>query len=490
MLTLTILTVIAFVMALWITPVVRSVFHRLGVLDHPGERKLHSRAVPRVGGVAILVAYVIAFGCVMLVHPLAAEIAWRGHELATRLVPAALLIFIIGFSDDVWDLKPWQKLLGEVFAAVIAYMAGLHVHSFAGYQMPDWLNLPLTVLWLVICTNAVNLIDGVDGLAAGVGLFATCTTLFAALLQNNMGLAFVTAPLAGCLLGFLRYNFNPATIFLGDCGSLFIGFMLGCFGILWDEKSATILGMTAPLMALAIPLLDTSLAIIRRFLRKKPVFKADRGHIHHRLLDRGLTPRKVALLLYGFCAFGAICSLLTLTQNTYGIVIVIFCVVTWIGIQHLGYVEFGAAGRMFIDGVFQRMLNSQVLLQIHEIQLNSASSPDRCWEIILGACKEAGFCKVEMELAGRSYVWKNSININDSWNISIPITNNDSIELAWPFESETQMYVIAPFADLLRRSLVIKAQTFARNSRIPPEKVRCDVDFVEGVSFQHSVRGD
>src|SRR5947208_12565007 len=127
---------------------------------------------------------------------------------------------------------------------------------------------------------------GGDGLAAGLGLFATLTMAIAALLHGNLTLAIATAPLAGALLGFLRYNFNPASIFLGDSGSLLVGFLLGCYGVLWTQKSATLLGMAAPLMALSIPLLDTALAIVRRFLRHQPIFGADRGHIHHKLLAR------------------------------------------------------------------------------------------------------------------------------------------------------------------------------------------------------------
>ena len=158
-------------------------------------------------------------------------------------------------------------------AACIAYAVGVQVSGIAGYLAPGWLSLPLTVLWLVACTNAFNLIDGVDGLASGVGLLAAFTTLAAALLQNNAALALATAPLVGALLAFLRYNFNPASIFLGDSGSLTIGFVLGCFGAIWSQKSATLLGMTAPLMALSIPLLDTALAVVRRFLRHQPIFK-------------------------------------------------------------------------------------------------------------------------------------------------------------------------------------------------------------------------
>src|SRR5262249_46286320 len=154
-------------------------------------------------------------------------------------------------------------------------------------------------------------------------------------------LAAATIPLVGALLGFLRYNFNPATVFLGNSGSLLIGFLLGSYGILWSQKSATILGMTAPLMALAIPLLDTLLSLVRRFLRRQPLFVGDRGQIHHRLLDRGLTPRRVALIFYALCGIAAVFSLTVATNQFEGLVLVVFCGAAWIGIQHLGYVEFG-----------------------------------------------------------------------------------------------------------------------------------------------------
>ena len=176
-------------------------------------------------------------------------------------------------------------------------MGGVRILSIAGAPTEAWWNIPLTILWLLACMNAFNLVDGLDGLAAGVGLFATLTVFAAAMMQHNMVLAVATFPLAGAMLAFLCYNFNPATIFLGDSGALLIGFLLGCYAAIWSNKSATLLGMTAPLMALSIPLLDVALAIVRRFLRRQPIFTADRGHIHHRLLDRGFTPRRVVLVL-------------------------------------------------------------------------------------------------------------------------------------------------------------------------------------------------
>ena len=224
--------------------------------------------------------------------------------------PAPRWLSRIGLLDDLFDLRAWIKLLGQLAAAGLACVGGVRILSIGGAPTDAWWNIPLTILWLLACMNAFNLVDGLDGLAAGVGLFATLTVFAAAMMQHNMVLAVATFPLAGALLAFLCYNFNPATIFLGDSGSLLIGFLLGCYAAIWSNKSATLLGMTAPLMALSIPLLDVALAIVRRFLRHQPIFAADRGHIHHRLLDRGFTPRRVVLVLYGLCGLAAAFSLL------------------------------------------------------------------------------------------------------------------------------------------------------------------------------------
>ena len=379
----------AFLLAMLATPLMRNIACICGALDQPDrKRKLHKSAIPRLGGVGIAVAYVGSFGLLSVVHLRGGGLVTEYLPFTLRLLPAALLILVIGILDDLFGLKPWHKLAGEIASATLAFWAGIHVQAFAGYRFGHWLSLPLTMVWLIACTNSFNLIDGLDGLAAGVGLFATCTMLIAGLWQHNMALALATVPLAGALLGFLRYNFNPATIFLGDSGSLFVGFLLGCYGVVWSEKSATLLGITAPLMALSIPLLDTALAVARRFLRQKPIFGADRGHIHHRLLDRGFTQQKVVLLLYGCCTVGALCSL-TMTQgNFFGpIAILFFCLITWIGIGHLGYVEFEVGGRMFIDGAFRRLLNCNIALYGFEKQLQAAESPDDCWSVIQQAAQ-------------------------------------------------------------------------------------------------------
>ena len=461
MYSLAFLAATGFLFSLLLTPVVRNLSRRWGVVDVPGgDRTIHDRPIPRVGGIAIAIAYLLAYCCLMLVKLKGGIIIWDSFDFALRLLPAAGVIFLTGLIDDLKGIEPWHKLVGELAAAGLAFWAGVHIGGFGSHSLGAWWSLPLTVLWLVGCTNAINLIDGIDGLAVGVGLFATSTTLIAALLQHNVNLALAVVPLVGCLLGFLRYNFNPATIFLGDSGSLFIGFLLGCYGVLWSQKAATVLGMTAPLMALAVPLLDTGLAILRRFLRRQPIFEGDRGHIHHRLLDRGLTQRKVALILYACCAVGAVCSILTMNKSFSGLVVLLFCVISWVGIQHLGYIEFGVAGRMFIEGAFRRLLNSQISLQSYEDRLYAATTPDEYWDVMEAALKEFGFHRGQMSLNGHTFDWQATVYSVSTWDITIPITDSDFVRLTRPFGTSGQPNVVGPIADMLRRTLTARRPAY------------------------------
>ena len=389
---------LAFFFALVLTPLVRRGAQRLGLVDRPDqERKLHGSPIPRVGGIAILGACLLSCGF-LFVAPYSNVPFDIGTALAggLRLVPAGLLIFATGLLDDVVHLRPWQKLLGQAAGAFLAFEAGFGIYVFHDTRLPYLVSLLVSVVWLVGCSNAFNLIDGMDGLAAGVGLFATLTTLTSALVHENIELAMATAPLAGALLGFLRYNFNPASIFLGDCGSLLIGFLLGCFGALWSQKSATVLGMTAPLMAMVIPLMDVGLSIVRRFLRGQPIFAGDRGHIHHRLLARGLTTRRAALVLYGICGLAAVFSLVqdAVANRFGGLVIILFCVVAWMGIQHLGYAELGIAHRVLFKGTLRNIIGLQLRLQEMERSFGSAESLDRFWDLLVQACEGFGFAAV------------------------------------------------------------------------------------------------
>jgi UDP-GlcNAc:undecaprenyl-phosphate GlcNAc-1-phosphate transferase len=453
---------LSFVFALILTPVARNCFRAWGIVDHPDEdRKHHESAVPRVGGIPLIAAYACSLGILALTPLSAGQLVVEALPFAFRFLPAILFIFLTGLLDDLVGLRPWQKLIGQLAAAGAAWWAGIHVEAFGGHTFAVWLSLPLTILWLVLCSNAVNLIDGVDGLATGVGLFAAFTMLLAAFLENNFPLAVATVPLVGCLLGFLRYNFNPATIFLGDSGSLLLGFLLGCFGIRWSEKSATILGMTAPLMALSIPLLDTGLAVLRRFLRGTPIFAGDRGHIHHRLLDRGMTPRKVALIFYALCSLAAVFSLCMMAgRNFQGLVILLFCAAAWIGIQHLGYVELGVAGRMFLDGAFRRMLSAQINLQQYEQRLLAAATPQECWALVEDAAREFGFERVRLQIGGYVFGCGSEQPPRLAWQFQIPLSHRDFIELSASTGDASPAGVVGPFGAMLHRALSSKLSTF------------------------------
>lgn len=464
--------VLSFLFSLVLTPLVRDAFKRMGVVDHPDQiRKHHKQPIPRVGGIAIAVSYAAAFGIGLLLPFTYKASITKLLPDVWKLLPAAAIIFAIGLLDDLKGLRPLQKLIGQIAAAGVAYLAGVQVNSLGGHPLPVWLSFAITVVWLVGCTNALNLIDGLDGLAAGVGLFATITMLLAALLNQNLYLVLVTIPLVGCLFGFLRYNFNPASVFLGDSGSLLIGFMLGVFGALWSQKSATLLGMTAPMMAIAIPLLDTGLSVVRRFLRHQPIFGADRGHIHHRLLDRGLSHRQVALLMYGVCSLAALLSLLQSTvQNQFGgLIIVLFVMGAWVGIQHLGYVEFGVARQMIFKGTFRRMIDTQTRLQDFESALGAADTVDQLWNTLATGGRDFGFRSIRVHIQGRVLEKQFTEAGNEIfWQLRIPLPSGQYVNLQRDFNAEVNPLIIGGLVGVIERTMTIKLAKIESERELTP----------------------
>lgn len=452
-------SLVSFLVALVTTPWIRDLFRRRGILDKPDQqRKLHAVAVPRVGGIAILLAYVTAM---LLALMLPEE---YGYAMNTqfpslgKLLLATGLIFCTGLMDDLIQLKPWQKFAEQTTAALMAYLGGVQLHLFPNQEWDILISLPVTVVWLVACANAFNLIDGLDGLATGLGLFATVTMFLAALISNNTDLAFVMAPLAGALLGFLRYNFNPASVFLGDCGSLTVGFLIGCCGVLWSHKSASMLSLTAPLMATAIPLLDVSLTLVRRFLRHQPLFEGDRGHIHHRLLDRGLKPRDVALVMYALCGLFAVFSLLqsTLHQQVGGLILVLFAASAWIGVQHLGYAEFSTTRQMFLKGSFRRLIDSNTRLAQLAKALHGAGTLEECWLELSKSARELGFAGARVSY--RAHVYGGEPPLTEGtqyWQQHIPIDEELAVDVWRAYQDDwmSGVSVANGFANIVHSAL-------------------------------------
>ncbi|MGH9681518.1 MAG: MraY family glycosyltransferase [Candidatus Acidiferrales bacterium] len=464
--------VIAFLVAFFLTPLCRNLAIRWGLVDRPDHgRKIHTHSIPRVGGIPILIGCAASFGMLLFLPSQAGEIA-RGHlHFVWKLFPAATIVFITGLLDDVIGLKPFQKLAGQIAATGVAIWAGIQISGIAGHALPPWLTIPVTAVWLIGCTNAFNLIDGVDGLAAGVGLFATTTTLIAALVGRNMELAIAVVPLAGALLAVLRYNFNPATIFLGDSGSLLIGFLLGCYSVPWSQKSATTLGMTAPLIALSVPLLDTGLAIVRRFLRRQPIFGADRGHIHHKLLARGLTPRRVVVLLYILCGLCAALSLLqSFALERYGgAIIVLFCAGVWIGVDRLGYAEFRMARHIVFAGNFRRLLNAELQLSTFREELAAAVTPDQCWEVLQHTYSSFGFNEIRFKLGDHLYTHTtNGHHISNTWTVRIQLSKSDYLNLSREFDTQAPP-IVARFTDDIGKILRLKTAELLRTGTDRPD---------------------
>jgi UDP-GlcNAc:undecaprenyl-phosphate GlcNAc-1-phosphate transferase len=459
------LALTSFLLSLSLTPLCRNLARRFGLFDNPGDpRRIHKEPIPRVGGVAIGVSYFSCYLVVCAFPSIHLQLQSPGLMQIYTLAPAAMVMFATGLLDDLIDLTPLQKLAGQSVACLIAIASGVRIHQVGHLPIEQWGDIPITMLWLLAATNAFNLIDGIDGLAAGVGLLATVATLLAALMSHNTALVIATIPLVGALAAFLRYNFNPATIFLGDSGSLLIGFLLGSYGVIWSQKSATLLGMTAPLFALTVPLLEVFISILRRFLRRQPIFGPDRAHIHHRLLERGLTPRRVALLLYGVSAIFASVSLLAsfLNGTYFGFVVIPFCAAVVLGVQYLGYVEFDLVRKMVMAGGFRRSLIARISLQSLEGALKSAATVDDVWDALYASAAELKLNDIELRTPFRTRrVQLHGAEPHQCLRIQVPLSCGWCVFLSHKFSTDGSHVVstsAALFADSIRSAL---------NDRIP-----------------------
>ena len=344
--------------SLGLTYVVRERAMRARLFDAVDERKIHTRQIPRVGGVAIFWSVTLTlFAMVILAGFDGAGLS--GTQLVTVLLGGAMM-HLIGLWDDLRQMRARYKFALQIAVAIAVYAAGVRLTSIALPIVgeisfgPVWAVL-ITTFWFVGITNAFNLIDGLDGLASGAALFALTTMFVVALINGQGGAALVTLAVAGATLGFLRYNFHPATIFLGDSGSLFLGFMLAGIGAISSQKGSTVVAIAIPLVSLGLPVVDTTLAILRRFLRGQPIFSADRGHIHHRLLALGHSPRRVALLLYAGCAILALGGMLLVNESGYvALVLVLVGLGVGLVIQQLRFMEFEELARLLRRGMHRR----------------------------------------------------------------------------------------------------------------------------------------
>jgi UDP-GlcNAc:undecaprenyl-phosphate/decaprenyl-phosphate GlcNAc-1-phosphate transferase len=332
--------------SLVLTPIVRQLCYKFRWLDEPRDaRRTHGKAVPRLGGVAIFCSVLVGLLPLLFVTNLFTEsLRQNSPRLVVILVPA-FLILLLGVYDDLFGLKAPQKFIGLGLISVVFYGLGgrievLSIPFVGSVHLPMVLGLVVTVVWIVGIANAFNLIDGMDGLAAGAAVFASLVFLAVSLTQGLPLMIALALVLSGTLIGFLRYNFNPASIFLGDSGALFIGFMLAALSVEGAQKASTAVAVAIPIMAFGLPMLDTGFTMVRRFISGKPLFMGDQEHIHHMLLQRGWSQRKAALVLYSVCAvFGLVALLVRNSEPLTGLVLFVVGVAVVLGIGRLRYHE-------------------------------------------------------------------------------------------------------------------------------------------------------
>lgn len=362
------------------------------------DRHVHTLPVPRLGGVAI---YLTLCCMALLAHWLPGYFGTREFPLADltlKILGPATIVFVLGLIDDFCGLNAYVKFGVQAGAAVLLFCNGLGISRLsilAGYPHLGWLvGLPLTILWVLWITNAFNLIDGLDGLAAGSALFSTLVTCVVALLGHNEVVLFLTLVLAGAITGFLKYNFNPASIFLGDSGSLLIGFLISAIAIAGSHKSPTMVAVAIPIVSLGLPILDVAVAVIRRFLSCKRLFAPDREHIHHKLLGRGISHRQTVLLLYGVSACFGLFSLLLLNPGGTAVaaVLVMVGIGVLIGVKQLHYYEFLELGRVANRTLNQRhVIANGISIRRATDALGSCTSLPQFCQILRQCLEPIGF---------------------------------------------------------------------------------------------------
>ncbi len=423
--------VVSLGLALVLVPQMRPLSFRLGAVDKGEARTVHIGVVPRLGGIGIFLAFIIPFAFSLT----------RGewdifHRNMLGILIGSAAIFLTGCYDDIRGARIRYKLPMEILAAVLVYAWGVRItvlsNPFGSPVSLGMLSLPVTVLWIIVITNAINLIDGLDGLAAGTVIFISATLFSLPGTDTHTQLTYII--LAGSLLGFLRYNFPPASIFMGDSGSLFLGFFLGSISILSAHKATAMATLMIPVFAFSLPLMDMFYAVLRRFYRGVPLGEADREHIHHKLLEKGLSRKKVLLILYSLNVFILLAALLIIRRqhdlSFFGLLFLAGAAI--LGLRVLGYVEFipffRELRRNFTLGR-KRKYFSYIISRFRENALRSRSLDD-FWAHLTELMSEYNFNSAEINLTvpgivNPVYAFNNRTDPGKPMTLSFPLLAGD-----------------------------------------------------------------
>lgn len=402
------LFLISSVSALIITPLIRRLCQRLELLDVPADgRRVHTYAIPRLGGVAIYLSLMLALGSLLLVSNLVTEsLQYYKPVLFKVLVPSSLVL-LLGIYDDLRGTNAIVKFVGLGLIASLFYWMGGRIDSlaipFVGVvHLPTVISFALTVFWLVAIANAFNLIDGMDGLATGAALFSSVVILVVALSGGNRVMIVVTIVISGALAGFLRYNFNPASIFLGDSGALFVGFLLAALSLLGAQKATTAIAVITPTLAFGLPVVDTTVTMARRLIGGRPIFQGDGEHIHHMLLARGWSQRRVVLILYSVCAFfGLLAALTTKTSSPMtGFVLFVIAAAVIVAVGNLRYHEVDElrAGVKRTVGDRRLRVANNIRLRRAGVALSKAANLNELFEAVREMLESEEFAYAKVQL--------------------------------------------------------------------------------------------
>lgn len=389
-----------------ITPWVRALGTRLGAMDIPMERKIHAEPIPRIGGVALFLTFITTiFLSNIFINPLSDLFVFDFN--AAFFLCGALVVFGCGLWDDFHRLNPWIKLIFQIFGATLAFSGGASINRFFignyGVEFGFFSSYAITVFWFLLFINAVNLIDGLDGLASGVVFFTSLLMTFLSYMNGNYLIAFYFAALAGAILGFLRYNFNPASIFLGDGGSYFLGYAVAILAIRGAMKSHVGALIVIPLLAMGVPIFDTIISPIRRFIRGREIFGPDKGHVHHIFLKSGISSQNVVLIIYGITMALCLLSILFITLRNRGFEGLFFILLLFgliFLMRKLGYLEYLAFDKFY--GWFLDM--TDVAGISHErrsfisvqMMMSNSQNMDELWENLVVATEMIKFDRAEL----------------------------------------------------------------------------------------------
>ena len=464
---------IATIASLITTPLIRRLCERYKLLDVPSDgRRIHRKAVPRLGGVALYISCLAALSLLPFVDNLLTQtLSGFKPEFLTLFVPATLVL-LLGVYDDLRGTNAVVKFVSLGLIATLFYVMGgridaLSIPLFGSVQLPGIASFVITVVWLVGITNAFNLIDGLDGLASGAALFSSLVILGVSVSQERTLMIVVSLVLCGALAGFLRYNFNPASIFLGDSGALFTGFLLAALSVLGTQKATTAVAIVVPILAFGFPVVDTAMTMGRRVISRKPVFQGDNEHIHHMLLARGWSQRRAALVLYGVCAlFGLVALIFPATGSKLtGFMLFVISVAVIIAVGHLRYHEVDEIRAGVKRNVVDRRLRLANNIRVRRAALALSKAPDldemfKTTRHLL-EFGEFSFASAEVGQPGRrvEWSWARDAEIDSpspsDWSIRLPLVK-DGVEWGWlslyrSVNSEPLLVDTSYLSDLFRR---------------------------------------